>query len=128
MISAARLGLWLRLWKETPYLHNIDVYLSVPSQVKIAATRALGELASKSKFNRTKIAEEVECMPSIVEQLRLADMQLKLTKVIEQRCLARSHLGLVARLRDAIGDPSLRLVQNVLQQVRKKAPKLCAAC
>lgn len=91
---------------------------SVVVQVKLAATRALGELASKSKFNRTKIAEEVECMPAIVEQLRLSDMQHRLTKVIEQRCMARSHLGLVARLRDALGEPHLRVVQSVMQQVR----------
>lgn len=87
-------------------------------QVKLAATRALADLAHKSKFNRTKIAEEVDCIPTILDQLRLAEAQLSLVSTIQTRCLrSSSSLQLVPRLRDFLGEQSFRAVQAILQQV-----------
>ena len=105
------------LYKRT-YNVPAEQALAKLAQVKLAALRALADLASKTKFSRDKIAEEVDCVPGVLDTLKQAEATHATLALAREKCQHASPETLPDRLRRGIGEQRVRLIHILLQEVR----------
>ncbi len=86
-------------------------------QVEIAGTKALADMASKNKNNKTKIAEMPEAVPAIMQQLENAEIHQTLTRALEVQAKQRGDKPLMDCLRHMLDQNWLLVLTKLAQEV-----------
>lgn len=86
-------------------------------QVEIAGTKALADMATKNKNNKTKIAEMPEAVPAIMQQLENAEIHQTLTRALEVQAKQRADKPLMDSLRQILEQNWLLVLTKLAQEV-----------
>ena len=87
-------------------------------QVEIAGTKALADMATKNKNNKTKIAEMPEAVPAIMQQLENAEIHQTLTRALEVQAKQRGDKPLMDSLHQMLDQNWLLVLTKLAQEVR----------
>lgn len=102
----------------TEHSHLSPHSYELPStQVEIAGTKALADLAQKNKNNRVRIAEREESIPAIMQQLVKAELQLTLTRELESVAKQRGEKPLMTCLEKHFDAKWLHFMAKLAQDV-----------
>lgn len=86
-------------------------------QVEIAGTKALADMATKNKNNKTKIAEMPEAIPAIMQQLENAEIHQTLTRALEMQHKQRGDKALMDCLKQILDENWLLVLTKLAQEV-----------
>ena len=85
--------------------------------MEIAGTKALADLATKNKNNKTKIAEMPEAIPAIMQQLENAEIHQTLTRALEMQSKQRGDAPLLTCLKNILEQNWFLILTKLAQEV-----------
>lgn len=85
--------------------------------MEIAGTKALADMATKNKNNKTKIAELPEAVPAIMQQLENAEIHQTLTRALEMQHKQLGDRTLMDCLKQILDENWLLVLSKLAQEV-----------